>query len=85
MICAPSAVDGPLLATVTVYVVDVPGTTEVTPSVFVTDRSTNGVRVSTSLAVLSDVSGSSTPTGAITVAVLATVPLAVPAIVALSV
>ena len=70
------ALDGPLLATVTVYVVDWPGMTEATPSVFVTARSARGVRLSTSVAVLLAAFVSVTPSGAETVALLVNVPVA---------
>src|SRR5262249_17820568 len=54
----------------------VPGTAEVTPSVLVRDRSARGVRVSVSVSVLSAGSGSVTPGGGGTVAVLARLPVA---------
>ncbi len=85
VIWAPSAVDGPLLATVIVYVVDVPGTTVDTPSVLVIDRSTEGVRLSTSVDELSEVSGSTTPMGSATVTVLVSKPVASAEMVAVSV
>ena len=53
-----------------------PGTAEATPSVLVTDRSALGVSVSVSVAVLSAGSGSVTPAGGVTVAVLVRLPVA---------
>ena len=53
-----------------------PGTTVVVPSVLVTDRSTSGVSVSVSVAVLLLRSGSSVPIGAVTVAVVTRAPVA---------
>jgi hypothetical protein len=85
VIWALSAVDGPAFDTVMVYVVDVPGRTLVTPSVLVTDRSTNGVRSSVSVDVLSEVSTSATPAGGAVVAVLTSVPVAAASIVAVRV
>src|SRR5258705_453017 len=46
------AVDGPLLETTIVYVVEVPGTAVVTPSVFVTATFVCGVSESVSVALL---------------------------------
>jgi hypothetical protein len=51
-------VDGPLLVTVMVYVVDVPAVTEVTPSVLVIARSAEVVTVFESVALLFAVVGS---------------------------
>ena len=52
-----------------VYVVGVPATTEVVPLVFVTARSTRGVRASVSVSVLLSGVGSLAPPGAAMVAV----------------
>ena len=51
----PDADDGPALLTTIVYVVGLPGATEVTPSVLVTEMSTCGVRSITAVAVSSAV------------------------------
>ena len=59
-----------------------PGTSDAAPSVFVTDRSARGVRVSVSVAVLLAPVGSLLPTGAVTVAVLTSEPVAVDEMVA---
>ena len=53
-------VDGPLLVSVIVYVVDVPAVTAVTPSVLLTDRSADFVTVSVSLPLLFPLFGSAT-------------------------
>ena len=74
---APVTVDGPGLDATTVYVTTVPGTTVVSPSVFVMDTSAVGVSVSMSLAELFADDGSVTPAGADTVAVLVNDPVAV--------
>ena len=68
--------EGPLLATVTVYVVDWPGTAEAALSLLVTTRSARGVRVSTSVAALFATLVSVTPSGAATVAELVNEPVA---------
>jgi hypothetical protein len=78
------AAEGPVLATVTVYVVDWPGTTDATPSVLVTARSVRGVSVSTSVAVLLPALVSVTPNGTVTLAVFVNVPVAAGAIAALT-
>ena len=54
----------------------VPGTAARTPSVLVMDRSALGVRLSVSVALLSAGSGSVTPAGGLTVAVLLREPVA---------
>ena len=74
---APVTADGPTFRAVIVYVTLLPGTTVVTPSVFVIERSAVGLRVSVSVAVLFPGVGSVTPPGAATVAVFASVPVAV--------
>ena len=73
---APVTLDGPVLVTTTVYVVDWPGTAVVVPSVLVMVRSVCGVTVVRSVAVLLAGVGSVTPPGSVTVAVLAMVPVA---------
>src|SRR4051812_14658540 len=65
------AVLGPVLVTTMVYVVLVPGTTEVTPSVLLTPTSFCGVSVSVSVALLLPALFS---LAAVTVPVLVTVP-----------
>ena len=62
-----------------------PGTTVVTPSVFVIVRSAEGESVSVSVAELLPGVGSVTPTGTETVAVLTSVPVAVGETVAVTV
>ena len=74
---AAVAVDGPALATTTVYDNKVPGTASTSPSVLVIDRSTCGVTLSVSVAALLPGVGSGVPAAAVAVAVLASV--AVPA------
>ena len=59
--------------------------TVATPSVFVIDRSAVGLRVSVSVAELLPGVGSVTPPGAVTVAVFASVPVAVAESVAVTV
>src|SRR5262245_19932579 len=71
---AAVAVLGPALLATIVYVTGVPGTAAAWPSVLVTARSPRGVSVSVSVAVLLADTGSETPPGAVTVAVLASVP-----------
>jgi hypothetical protein len=63
----PSALDGPLFAATTVYVIGPPGDAVVfvAPSVFVIERSPCGVSVSVSFAELLVGSASVTPTGAV--------------------
>src|SRR5262245_1187898 len=73
---AAVAVLGPALLATIVYVTGVPGTAAAWPSVFVTARSPRGVSVSVSVAVLLADTGSVTPPGVVTVAVLASVPSA---------
>ncbi len=70
------AAEGPALDATIVYVAEVPGTSLVTPSVLVTERSARGVRVSVSVAELLAPVGSLPPTGAATVAVLTSEPVA---------
>lgn len=77
----PVAVLGPRLAAVTVYVTVPPGVAEVTPSVFVIERSAELAIVSVSVAELLPGVGSVTPAGAATVAVLESDPVAAPLIV----
>src|SRR5437763_738173 len=72
----PGASLGPLLLAVIVYVMAVPGTALVKPSVLVIARSACGVSVSLSVALSLLPSGSLTPTAAVTVAVLSTLPVA---------
>ena len=74
---APVTVEGPGFEATTVYVTSVPGTTVLRPSVLVIDTSAVGVRVSMSLAELLADTGSVTPAGACTVAVLVSDPVAV--------
>ncbi|HQP88359.1 MAG TPA: hypothetical protein PLL76_19085, partial [Thermoanaerobaculia bacterium] len=62
-----------------------PGITVVTPSVFVIVRSAVGLSVSVSVALLLPGVESVTPAGAVTVAVLASVPVAVAETVAVTV
>jgi len=81
----PGAADGPALDATIVYVTDVPGTFDVTPSVLVIDRSTVGVNASVSVAELFAAVGSVTVTGAAIVAVLTRLPVAVAAIVPVTV
>ena len=73
---APTTLDGPAFDTTIVYDTGVPGTSDTTPSVLVTDRSALGDNVSTSVAELFERSGSVTPPGTVAVAVLASVPVA---------
>jgi hypothetical protein len=82
---APVTSLGPALAAVIVYVSGWPGTAVVWPSVLVTDRSASGVSVSESVALLFPGVGSTVPAGAVTVAVLSSVPVAAGSIVAVSV
>src|SRR3954452_5257453 len=72
------AFEAPLFVTVTVYVCTTaePAVTEVTPSVFVIDRSACGVNVSVSVAALFAVVASVVPAGAVTVAVFDREPVA---------
>ena len=81
----PGAADGPELDATIVYVTDVPGTFDVTPSVLAIDRSTVGVSVSVSVAELFAAAGSVTVPGAVIVAVLTRLPVAVAAIVPVTV
>src|SRR6266568_119729 len=67
---------GLLLVATIVYTVLAPALTLVTPSVLVMARSACGVNVSVSVAVLFARLESVTPTGAVTVAVFATLPVA---------
>src|SRR6266542_1348217 len=76
---------GPLLLTTMVYVVEVPDVTLATPSLLVIAGSATPVIVSVSVALLLAGFGSVTPAGAAMVAVLAMEPVALPAIVALTV
>lgn len=72
---APVTLLGPLLVTRTVYTVELPDVTLVTPSVFVTAKSETGVTVSVSVAESFPAVGSLVPEGAAIVAVLLTLPL----------
>jgi hypothetical protein len=76
VIVAPVAMLGPLFDATIVYVMAVPGTTVVKPSVLVIAKSAVGVSVSMSVAVLLFGFGSVTPLGAPTVAVFANAPCA---------
>src|SRR4029078_13460023 len=67
---------GPAFVAVIVYVTLLPGTADVTPSVFVIWSSACGVIVSVSVAVLFARLESVVPPGAVTVAVLLRVPVA---------
>src|SRR6185295_2432139 len=71
---APVTELGPAFEAVIVYVTLPPGVAVVTPSVLVILKSAEGVRVSVSVALLLPGVGSVTPPGAVTVAVLLTVP-----------
>src|SRR6185312_2278192 len=82
---APAALDAPALLAVIVYVTDPPGVAVVTPSVTVMARSALATSVSLSVAELLPGVGSVTPAGAVTVAVLLSVPVAAALIVALAV
>ena len=73
---APVALLGPALLAVIVYVTEPPGVAVVTPSVLVIDRSAVALSVSLSVAELLPGFGSVTPPGAVTVAVLLSVPVA---------
>ena len=64
--------------TTIVYVIDVPDDADDTPSVLVIERSAVGVIVVVSVSSLFAVSGSVVPVGAVTIAVLAIVPVADP-------
>jgi hypothetical protein len=74
---APTTADGPPLRTTIVYATVAPGVAVVVPSVFVTLRSAIGVTESLSVALSFVGVGSDTPTGAVTLAVLDTMPVAV--------
>src|SRR5947208_632496 len=76
---APVTAAGPALVTTMVYVTTAPATTLVTPFVLVICKSARGVIGSLSVAVLFAGVGSLTVTGAVTVAVLLRVPLALAA------
>ena len=84
-VTAPTTLDGPALVATIVYVTVWPGTAVGEPSVFVTERSATRASVSVSVAVLLAGVGSVTPVGAVTLAVLESVPLAVEASSAVSV
>src|SRR3954466_304170 len=73
---APGALLGPAFDAVIVYVTEPPAVAVVTPSVFVIERSADAARVSLSVAELLPGVGSVTPPGAVTVAVLLSVPTA---------
>jgi hypothetical protein len=73
---AAVADDGPAFAATMVYVTDVPGTIDATPSVFVIDRSAVGASVSVSVDVLFAAVGSVTPPGSATLAVFTRDPVA---------
>lgn len=82
---APVALLGPALDAAIVYVTDPPAVAVVTPSVFVIERSADAPSVSVSVAELLPGVGSVTPPGAVTVAVLLSVPLAAAEMVQLAV
>ena len=82
---APVTVDGPALEATIVYVTDVPGTSPAAPSVLVIDRSAVGFNVSVSVAALFAAVGSVTPAATAAVAVFASVPVGVEAMVAVRV
>jgi hypothetical protein len=73
---APVTALGPAFEATIVYVMGVPGTAVVCPSVFVIPRFACGVSVSVSVALLFAGFGSVTPLGTATVAVLLSVPVA---------
>ena len=73
---ASDAHEGPALVTTIVYVSTSSGLAMARPSVLVIDRSTCGVNGSLSVAVLLPTTGSVTPTGTATVAVLSMLPIA---------
>ena len=73
---APVALLGPALLAVIVYRTEAPGVAVVTPSVTVIARSADATMVSVSVAELLPGVGSVTPAGAVTVAVLLSVPVA---------
>ena len=77
-----SICDGPGLVTTIVYVVEVPATIVATPSDLTIDTSPSPLTMVVSMAMLSALLGSVTPTGASTVAVLVTTPIWLIAIVA---
>ena len=81
----PTAAEGPTLEATIVYVIGEPGTAVVALSVLVMRRSAVGVRVSVSVAVLLAGELSATPLGTLMVAVLASVPVAEAATVAVRV
>jgi len=72
----PLALLGPALLAVIVYVTLPPAVAVLTPSVLVIDRSACAPSVSLSVAELLPGAGSVTPAGAVTVAVLISVPVA---------
>ena len=84
-IATPVALDGPAFEATIVYVTAVPAIVKVDPSVLVIFSSARWASVSVSVKELFPGNGSVTPEGTATVAVLASVPLAVDAIVAVSV
>jgi hypothetical protein len=73
---AAETLEGPLFVTMRTYVTGEPGTAVALPSVFVTARSERGVRVSTSVALLSAGVGSVRPAGRVAVAVFDSDPAA---------
>ena len=81
----PVALLGPAFDAVIVYVTEPPGVAVVTPSVFVIARSADAPSASVSVAELLPGVGSVTPAGAVTVAVLLSVPVAAALIVQLAV
>lgn len=85
VIVAPVTFDGPLFVATIVYVTAVPGVSVAAPSDFEIVRSAFDVRVSVSVAALLVDVGSVTPTGTAMDAVLASVPVAPAATVAVSV
>src|SRR6267378_1611121 len=82
---APLTALGPAFTATMVYVIADPGRTLPCPSVFVIARSAWGVSVSVSVAELLPGTGSATPAGSVTVAVLLSLPVAEALIVPVSV
>src|SRR6476469_6141955 len=82
---APVALLGPAFDAVIVWVTLPPGVAVVTPSVLVIARSADALKVSLSVAELLPGVGSVTPAGAVTVAVLESVPVAAAEMVQLAV
>jgi hypothetical protein len=84
VIVAPVTNDGPLLVATIVYVTPLPAVTVATPSVLVIERSAAGANVLVSVAVLLP-GASVTPIGAVMAALLTNVPVAVAAMLAVTV